>query len=325
MKVQIRIYCWFLVIGPIGVLATILIVVLATTSSGGPAPARSLSDVPGFRTSPEGMFEDDMIALWEAFNREQHVQECMDHADFDYTIEVAFPAAAVLQVAQSLNLTGSLDSASQLAGRSDSQQAAYVDTLTKPERNQYFLTLSGETAEDVARFDATGELPEGRNEFARSGCYGAVRDALPGLYKLRRELIPEVIEEKARESTKLPPCVTADGVRIKNLQVLEEVYELNGSAEQLESCEESLVQANEMARKLADATVFSRHKVRLIDQDKRYRSALDEIESDREFLKYLDGLVIDLERELAELSAVDRHVVTPTTLPVPPLPHSSYP
>lgn len=211
-----------------------------------------------------------------------------------------FPGSDRLEIADSLDISGSLGSSSQLAGRSDSELAAHAETLTGPERNRYVLTFLGETDTDVAGVDATGALPEGRNDFATGGCLGAAWDAIPGLYELRSELLREVREAKAAELATAAPCVTAEGVRIASLQALEAAYERDSSSRELKACEGPLVKTNEMARERANATVLARHEARLLEQERRYQSALVELKSDRAFLEYLDGVVTGLERKLVE-------------------------
>lgn len=52
--------------------------------------------------------------------------------------------------------------------------------------------------------------------------------------------------------------------------------------------------------------MLARHEARLLEQERRYRSALVELKSDRAFLEYLDGVVAGLERELAEGAGENR-------------------
>ena len=172
------------------------------------------------------------------------------------------------------------------------------------------MALFGESTHDVDHFDTTGLLPEGRNDFAVGGCRGAAWDAIPGHYVLRDELLADVREAKVAESAKIEPCVTSDGLRLASLEELEEAFDeastnatmLSSEFEQsLEACEEALLDEESTASERAHATVFARHESRLHAHHKNFDTVLDKIESDREFLRYLDGLVVDLEREFAEL------------------------
>ena len=159
------------------------------------------------------------------------------------------------------------------------------------------MTLFGESAADVALVNSTGFLPEGRNDFAQGGCVGASWDAIPILYVLRDELLPEVREEKATEMADAIPCVTPNGVRLANLADFEAAAFDSGEITQnvlkdLDSCEAALYKENAAASARARATVFARHKQRLLQQEERYGSIVDDlIKPDEQFLQYLQGAV----------------------------------
>ena len=252
-----------------------------------------------------------MIALWHAFAREQFVQNCMERTGFGYSIAVAFPHGSVLEVARSLDLKGDLGSMSRSMGaREDFLQVEHTTELSNSELDRYYMALFGESAHDVAHFDATGLLPEGRNDFAVGGCRRAAWDEIPGHYVLRDELLAEVREAKVAESSKIEPCITSDGLMVESLEELDAAFDEVSRSEMMaypefeqsmKACEEALLDADAAARERAQATVFARHESRLHAHHKDFDTVLDKIESDREFLRYLDGLVVDLEREFAEL------------------------
>lgn len=314
---------WFGLVGA-GVVVVASVVIFAVASSGDPAPPQSLGEIRGFGGGAEGRLADDTIALWEAFSREEHVQDCMSRAGLDYTIDVVFPKAEVVAVADSLGIVAADDSrgngaqglASETSGSGGAQQGLLDDLMTSDvspvpavESDQYFMALYGETAADVAYVESTGFLPEGRNDFARGGCYGASWDAIPGLYELRREISGEVREAKATEMAAALPCVTPNGVRLAGLREMEEAMitafdsgespaDIDEIAVDLESCGPALERENAAASERARATVFARHRQRLLRQDERYGSIIDDhIESDRPFEEYLQGALAQIEYE----------------------------
>ena len=313
MTTHTRMSRWFGLAGVSGVLVVASVVTLAVTSSSNPARPQSLSEIPGFRTSTEGRVADDTIALWQAFSREEHVQDCMSQEGLNYSIDVAFPAGAMLAVTDLLGIDDNVGSVSEGVGQGGAQQGLLEDLaqqglledLTTPdispvpvaEDDQYFMTLFGESAADVARVNSTGFLPEGRNDFAQGGCVGASWDAIPILYVLRDELLPEVREEKATEIADAIPCVTPNGVRLANLADFEAAAFDSGESTQdvlkdVGSCEAALLKENAAANDRARATVFARHKQRLLQQEERYGSIVDDlIEPDEQFSQYLQGAV----------------------------------
>ena len=312
---------WLGLAGVAGVLVVASVATFVVASSGDPAQPQSLSEIPGFRRSAEGTVADDTILFWEAFSREEHVQDCMSQENLDYTIEAAFPTGPVLSIASSLDIvandngegddSGAL--ASESVGQSSAQQNMLDDLMTPDispvpvvESDQYFMPLYGETAADVAYVESTGFLPEGRNDFARGGCVGASWDAIPGLYELRSEIFDDVREAKVTEMAKAVPCVTTSGVRLANQEDLDAAlaaaFENSESVEDvmedMESCETALHNENEAANDRARATVFSRHKQRLLTQHERYGSIVDDvIEPDQPFTEYLKGALAEIEDE----------------------------
>lgn len=275
-------------------------------SSDDPVQPQSLSEIPGFRTS-EGGLADDTILLWEVFSREKYVQNCMSQAGFDYNL--AFPLD-LPAVADWLGIVADDDSVSGEVGQGGSQQGLLDDLMTTDsspvpvaEGDQYFMALYGETAADVAYVESTGFLPEGRNDFARGGCVGAAWDAIPRLSELPRELSDEVREERAIEMADAAPCVTPNGVTLENLGDMEWAYvaalESGESTQDVESCAPALERENEAASERARATVFARHKQRLLRQYERYGSIVEDvIKPDEQFSQYLRDALIRREDDL---------------------------
>ena len=304
-----------------GVIVSAFVVILAVAAVVGTAVALGgasegpdeLRDVHGFRTGVEGQAEDDLIALWHAFDREHYIRECMDEAGFSYSIAVAYPHESMLTAARSLGLRGDISPYPRLLAEIDILQTAKVSALTISDRDAYYQRLLGETAEDVAYVDATGFLPEGRNDFAKGGCRGVAWDQIPGHYVIRDEILAEFREAKALESGDIAECVTESGLVLDGPEALAEAYDdlvasgMSPSSVEssLRACEEHLEAENDAASERARATIFERHEIRLKEHHERFEDVIEKIESDREFLVYLDSLVVDLEREFARADAPD--------------------
>lgn len=158
-----------------------------------------LDDYAGFGRSPAAAQRDQVIAYGEAFEREQSIVACMANAGFDYSPAVAFPAEDTLAVAERLGV----DPAGAAGAGGFATNRAYEQTLTPAERERYNQTLLGESAAEIAEADRTGLVPEGRGEdFARGGCTGAARKAIPSIWDTPRALAGAL--EAARLDGSLP-------------------------------------------------------------------------------------------------------------------------
>ena len=291
------------------VLAAGAVVGTAVALRGASEGSEELRDVYGFRSGDE----DDLIALWHTFDRERYIRECMGEAGFSYSIAVAFPHESMLTAARALGLRGDISPYPRQVSEIDILQTDEVSALAASDRDSYYLALMGETADDIAYVDATGFLPEGRNDFARGGCRGASWDQIPGPYVLRDEILAEVREAKMLESEEIEPCITESGLVLDGPEALDEEYDdlvatgMNPSDVEasLRDCEEHLEAENSAASERARATIFERHEIRLKEHHQRFEDVFEQIESDREFLVYLDSLVVDLERELTRADVPD--------------------
>ena len=162
-------------------------------ATGATASGSTLDRYAGFGHSPEAVLRDETIAFSEAFQREQLIAECMAEAGFDYAPAVAFPTGDTREVAEVLRVQDRPfvlpEFSSPVASNRD-----YERELSAAERERYNQTLLGESADDVAEADRTGNVPEGRRaeEFATGGCFGRARAAVPSVWDARRELAPEL-------------------------------------------------------------------------------------------------------------------------------------
>ena len=297
----------FAVFGIVGLLSVILLSALAIASSDSTAKPTKLGDVPGFRGGVQGYIDDDTILLWEAFQRETYIKQCMIEDGYNYTLDAAFPAGSLRAVADSIGALGNTDELSAVNSAADSESKQTnpdIDSLSPNRLDGYYLALYGETAADVAYVDSTGYFPAGRNDFAQGGCFGAAA-ALPRL--TTRFIDDDVRAEKTIEMAKAAPCVTPTGVKLMDLEALDfayaRVYENASASNQMKrelesdlfACEDKLARENSAAGERAEVTVFNRHKKRLLEHAERYRVIEKRITNDDEFKQYLRTVVVELE------------------------------
>lgn len=286
-----------------------MLAALAVASRDSTAKPSKLEDVPGFRIDANGTIADDTILLWEAFQREKHIQRCMIEDGFSYTLDAAFPAGSLRAVADAIGAVGQTDDLSSddaTGGAASKRTNPDIDSLSPQQLNAYYLALYGESAVDLAYVDSTGFLPPGRNEFAQGGCFGTAA-ALPRLRTTTRKVDDDLQTEKAIEMAKAAPCITTGGVKLADLAALDFAYvaiydnfatsddEKRELESDLDSCIDALERENAAAKARAKVTVFNRHKKLLLDHAERYKILENEIAQDDEFKQYLRETVADLE------------------------------
>lgn len=291
-------------------MALVMLAALAVASKDTTARPTKLGDVPGFRVDAQGIVDDDTILLWEAFQREKHVQQCMVEDGYDYTLDAAFPAGSLRAVADAIGAVGNTSdhSGDDNAVASGSMRTnSDIDSLSPQQLNGYYLTLYGETADDVAYVDSTGFLPTGRNDFAQGGCFGAAA-ALPHLGTTMSIISNDVQSEKAIEMASAAPCVTPNGVKLAGLAELElafiDVYDDPSISDQFKkafesdvfACWDDLERENAAASARAKVTVFNRHKKLLENHAERYGLIESKISEDDEFKEYLRNTVTELDQ-----------------------------
>ena len=291
------------VLGFVVVLLAVLVSALAIASDDTTTRPTKLSEVPGFG----GSVETDTILLWEAFQREKYVKQCMAEEGYSYTLDAAFPAGALRDVADSIGAVGSTGSPSSNGVDSVSIPSnPDLKSLTPQQLDGYYLTLYGETAADVAYVDSTGFLPTGRKDFAQGGCFGAAQ-ALPRLRTTSFFIFDAVRREKAIEMAKAAPCVTPNGIKLKDLVEWEVTFvgvidnpSISDETKEalyadLDTCFEKLERENQAAVARARTTVFNRHKKRLLGHTEHYRVVTNTIAEDNEFKQYVQTAIAELE------------------------------
>ena len=283
---------------------------------------QTLREVPGFRPRYQGPVSDDTFYLWEAFKRQRYIQDCMTEKGFNYVFDVDWPDSWFAEIADSLGMVGNTGAGSGSGGPQQEPRAATrspdIDSLSAEELERYYRALYDETTADVEVW-ITGYLPLGRDTFATGGCFGAAQTAIDSVDSLRDELDEELVDEKKKEMLKAPSCTTPKGVELKDLIALSDVYlEANNAyydgektqkeaqayvqdvEADLEKCRGALRSANNAAWDRAAATIFERHKKRLLEHAKHWFAVADELPNDIEFTRYLQDAINDLEGSWTE-------------------------
>ncbi len=254
-----------------------------------------LSSVPGFGSTEAAGLRDDTIALWEAFQRENETQSCMASSGFTYHIEVAFPAMVAFNVSEQFDLPDarSIDTNMSLRGF-NTTNIDYTTSLDEQSLDAYYQTLYGESAADMESFSVSGIPPDGRNDFARSGCFGQSLSKLPGLYKIvqpiKAAINSETLKEfkKQDEKNKLKDCA-AENITTKIVK-----------------CEEKLESDIRRYRDEETKKIESKYSAILEKQKKKYEKAISKISSDREFMKFLSVATHDVSINEAILEIEDK-------------------
>lgn len=285
--------------------AGILLTVSIDANSTPPAGAHysKLTEVPGFGRAPADVKRDDAIALYEAYQRELHISTCMAASGFIYTPEVAFPEQVAIDVVDDLQFKSSgiqLSKDAVLAGSATSPNAAYADSIGAGRQDSYYTSLYGISKTALDNYNSTGMLPEGiEGDYARGGCIGSAKSAIPGLWALRREVMPalqegisKLSESQAMTNTraKFAECTKKYKVIANSMATLEKeiVDGTSGAAEALRDCETIWIEGMSLARfnlekSLAEtdyADDFKRQKL-------QYKNTMHTMANDSHFIAYI--------------------------------------
>ncbi len=281
----------------------------------------AVDTIPGFGITPKNAMRDDTIALWEAYQRESIVQQCMQSAQLTYDIEVAFPAGVAINVADSLDLPDahslkhSGKSLGTIASVSATNHQRAMD-LAETEQDRYFQTLFGESAADVALVESTGVLPPGRADFARGGCVAQSWNEIPGVYALKRALNSDISQSRSLEMSNAllskeqsAACNTnseKNSVAINSLATLEQSLAQNENIDIDPICEKALVQLsrdihqNSIQRTLNENAEMTRSHV------SQYHNAMNSISDDSQFMAFMASSTHGLAAEEILDKALDR-------------------
>lgn len=177
------------------------VVAVGLDDDSGPPPV--LESYPGFGKSEDFALRDDTIALWETFEREEAVSDCMVAAGFEYSPDVAYPDDRMAAIARSLQIVRAEEPAADPSALNDAVRAK----LDADRLDQYFLALHGKTEAALTVDDQSGG--ESKDELAPGGCVDAAAEEVGSIWTLRRQLEPQLAE--------LADAAAADGSEMVDL------------------------------------------------------------------------------------------------------------
>lgn len=245
--------------------------------------------VPGFGMSIPNAKRDDTIALWEAYKREVLVKNCMIEANLMYDIEVAFPADVAAGIANDFKLPDphSVSRSGTLSGVEVNNYKRAM-TLAIDEKEKYFQRLYAESSVDVELVETTGNLPQGRADFARGGCVGKSWDAIPGIYALKHKLASDIALAKANElmprSASVAECELASAELVSTQKADESSTERNRHI-----CEDKSIEVDEFKTGAAARNVLLEKQVLTTSHIQKYANAIKSIAHHDDFLAFLSS------------------------------------
>ena len=273
---------------------------VAASGRGADGFVSPLDRYPGFGQSAEAALRDDTIALWEAHQREVLTAKCMEQVALAYEPAVAFPSDAVVAVARGLGIEPNSDAAGLVPAVERNNQ---LEGSMRPEdRERYFQSLYGESAEDVLGSRASGEVPEDDPGFATGGCVGEAARSLPGLWELRRALDPvlvgarreardHVLERNAAASYAV--CASdAAGTKVAEPSEVEGLVadgQLDNDVGRrvLDECDWAWREVTIAIEERAARSVLDDHGPALVEVARRYEGIMGRIAADQPFREHL--------------------------------------
>lgn len=288
-----------------------------------PGPSNALDVVPGMGRTYEERGRDVVVAYAETLRREEAVAQCMAVEGFEYHPDVSFPPESVLEIAVGL---GRIDRDLLTEFRSDQLEESrrgvtevlladddprrrnqiVVSALSGRTLDRYYLTLFGETADDVAEAERTGVAPAGRGEvFATGGCVGRAEQAR-SVWDLRTELMP-IVEAEMRAQFD-GPIMRKTGVEFRSCfegaagSTLEGEYgpgdieraiadakiDFDSGYASLEQCIGVWTAGMDELRDVVSNKIAETHKDAIDDATSYYESYVEELRARPFFVEYLD-------------------------------------
>lgn len=265
--------------------------------------SRPVDEVPGFGLSPEGVARDDLIALHEVRLRERAVQSCMESGGFTYTPEMLYADDSILAAAELVTLrpTSSGVEAVNAAEENHRQRSE----LSPRDLDAYWITLNGATAAEIAGFEVDGEIPasweDNPDGFLRGGCIGDAAAEVPGIWALRRELMPSYAQARAGitahpafepYAARFSACIELHTeFTARTIAELEELRISNEVPRAGLECEPIWGEGILGAEAVAMQEWRDANEPALAEQQRRYDGAVEQIGEDDEFMEWLSAYV----------------------------------
>lgn len=236
------------------------------------------------------MARDDAIAAWEAFQREEHVTDCMRSAGFEYHPDLRFPRNQLQDIAKYLGV--------ETGGEPDTEgfkaNQKYQESLDEGVRDEYFSALYGISAETYDN----GDSGKDDTEITLRGCYSDAVDSVDSVWALRRTFAEEILslsteakDPGAMEGAErgYAKCAADMGARgSSNPRELEAARQDNPDLVSRvgDACNPPYYEAYTASLAGLQENFISAHPA-VAEQRARYASALEEMRSDFDFMAML--------------------------------------
>ncbi len=272
-----------------------------------------LDDIPGLGVSEAAAQRDELIAYWEAYRRDELVEQCMREAGFVWYPEALYPEPVVVKIANAMGVQ--LPVVDVVPQKPPAVRNREVEASLDPgERDRYFRVLFGESAADVQYVrESGGALPpnyEGVGGFATSGCVGDAEDLVGSVWDLKKRLADELarFRSDARRSDafldavdEYTACFADKGYPgIAHPEQVEALLAEPGQfakvAEAEATCRSLWFAADRAGLEASSSDFREQYSEILTAQVDRYSQALEQIRNDAGFLAFLA-------RENARISA----------------------
>lgn len=227
-------------------------------------PAFRLDDVPGFGRSDSAVARDDTIALYESWQAERRIAQCMRAGGLPYR-----PRA-------------------QYAENADVRSALLLGVEVAPGRRD---------GPGIARPQTTRPDPAARRQRERRCIRRAGREG-PQVWRLKDELFDDLLEAQTTQAVgsatfrsargPFDECVARHlGQTVAHISDLEVALLSADDADSAEECFALWERAAAPAVEQSLSVFVARHQDRLAAQIRAYEGAIEDIASDRTFIRWL--------------------------------------
>lgn len=279
----------------------------STLSPGTQPSTKPLDDIPGLGVSESAALRDDMIAYYEAWQRDMLVAHCMAQAGQTWLPEVLYPPEVVVEIAQSLGVEPAADF--EAKGPDEVNRESLL-RLEGESLEDYWQALYAESAADIAYWQShDGAAPPDADPdtFATDGCSEVGWNAIPGIWDFKSELADGLEDLRTRARTteaflegqsRYKECIAAFGFDDVESPGELDKFVLAHEGEQDESLEDNYAEAGtECSRTWADAVDAGMREAQdefrsenadaIAQQQAHYESLANELREDQEFLEFV--------------------------------------
>lgn len=255
-----------------------------------------LGAVPGFGMTSSESQRDDILAYWEAYQRDLAVSECMAESGFTWHPEALFPEPAIRTIADALGVQA--EPTNTPPARVANQEA--VATFEPDELNEYYQALYGLDAATVQQI-MRDQGSDGDIDLGSVGCSarGAITD--DSVWSLRDRIEPDVsaarlafretaefeaLQEQARECAGqfgIPEVIddaSAD-------RAMDEGLSPDTVTSMTQACAAIWEGRSAAEQEYISRAVWEAHEAELLAQQEHYDQVLEQVRTDETFRSYL--------------------------------------